>query len=155
MTAPALRSRSKPRLVVVSNRQRRPRISGLVSFSLLVVLAFLGMIMVRTSLDRSTIDLAQIERSLTEARSLNQRLRLEVARLESPDRIAPLAQELGMVYPATSERLVVDGVRQLTLTDPRWSELNRFASDQLGSARILGSPQGDESMDPRSTGEAG
>ena len=150
MTAPALRSRGGPGLRVVSNRSRSPRISGWVFFSLVAVLAFLGMIMVRTSLDRSTIDLAQIERNLTEARSLNQRLRLEVARLESPDRIAPLARELGMVYPATSERLVVDGVRQLALSDPRWSELNRFASGQFGSARILGSTE-----DPRSTGEAG
>lgn len=137
---------------MVASRKPRPKISSWILFSFVFVLAFLGMILVRTSLDRTTLELASVERNLAEAESLNQRLRLEIARLESPDRIAPLAQEMGMVYPAQSERLVVEGVHQQTLQDPRWSELNRFASGQLGSARILGA---ESTENPRSTGESG
>lgn len=135
MTAPALRTRPRPRpgLQVVAGRGGKPRLSGWIFFSLVAVLAFLGMVFVRTSLDRSTIELAALEQNLAEARSLNQRLRLEIARLESPARIAPLARDLGMVYPQTSERLIVDGVHQQTLSDPRWSDLNRFAAGQLAA----------------------
>ncbi len=131
MTAPALRTRTRPGLRVVAGRASKPRLSGWLFFSLVAVLAFLGMVFVRTSLDRSTIDLASLEWNLAEARSLNQRLRLEIARLESPARIAPLARDLGMVYPQTSQRLIVEGVHQQTLSDPRWSDLNRFAAGQL------------------------
>lgn len=134
MTAPALRARSRPGLQVVRGRRSRPRLSGWIFFSLVAVLAFLGMIFVRTSLDRSTIELVNLEQNLAEARSLNQRLRLEIARLESPARIAPLAHDLGMVYPQTSERLIVGGVHQQLLSDPRWSDLHRFASGQLQAA---------------------
>jgi cell division protein FtsL len=112
----------------------RPRLSGWIFFSLVAVLAFLGMVFVRTSLDRSTIELARLEQNLAEARSLNQRLRLEIARLESPARIAPLAQGLGMVYPQSSQRLIVEGVHQQTLSDPRWADLNRFAAGQLAES---------------------
>ena len=133
MTAPALRTRPRPGLKVVAGRGGKPRLSGWIFFSLVAVLAFLGMVFVRTSLDRSTIDLASLERNLAEARSLNQRLRLEIARLESPARVAPLARDLGMVYPQTSQRLIVGGVHQQTLSDPRWSDLNRFAAGQLAA----------------------
>jgi cell division protein FtsL len=103
-------------------------------FSLLAVAAFLGMVLVRTSLDNTAIELARIERGLVSAQSLNQRLRLEIARLESPARIAPLAQELGMVYPQQSQQLVVEGVVSATMGDPRWAEMNRFAASQSGAA---------------------
>ena len=129
MTAPALRTRTRPGLRVVAGRASKPRLSGWLFFSLVAVLAFLGMVFVRTSLDRSTIDLASLERNLAEARSLNQRLRLEIARLEA--RVAAVVPTLGMVYPQTSQRLIVEGVHQQTLSDPRWSDLNRFAAGQL------------------------
>ncbi|MGQ0849450.1 MAG: hypothetical protein ACT4OP_10085 [Actinomycetota bacterium] len=98
------------------------------AFSLVAVLAFLGMVFTRTSLDRSAIELAGLSQSVADQRSLNQRLRLEVARLESPARIAPLAEQLGMVYPQTSGRLVVEGVIPATVADPHWSEMDRFAA---------------------------
>ena len=100
-------------------------------FSLLAVAAFLGMVLVRTSLDNTAIELARIEGSLAEAQSLNQRLRLEIARLESPARIGPLAQEQGMVFPQHSEQLVVEGVGSKTMSDPRWADMNRFAQSAI------------------------
>jgi hypothetical protein len=79
------------------------------------------------------MELSRIERQLAEATSINQRLRLEIAQLESPVRVAPAAQQLGMVYPQTSNRLAVEGVIPATMSDPRWSELNAFAAPSTGS----------------------
>ncbi len=91
------------------------------------------MVLTRTSLDRIAIELSTVEAQLAEAKGLNQRLRLEIAELESPARVAPAAQELGMVYPQSSNRLVVEGVLTETVADPRWSEMNRFAAPANGS----------------------
>jgi len=124
----------RPGLSVVSSRKPRPRLLSWTVFSLLAVVAFLGMVLVRTSLDNTAIELARIERSLTDARSLNQRLRLEIARLESPARIAPLAQQLGMVFPQQNEQLVIEGVVSETMSDPRWADMNRFAASLTGPA---------------------
>lgn len=132
MTAlsPRSNARIRPGLSVVSGRRPRPRLLSWTVFSLLAVVAFLGMVLVRTSLDNTAIELSRIERSLADASALNQRLRLEIARLESPARVAPLAQDLGMVYPQQSEQLIVDGVVSATMSDPRWAEMNRFAASQ-------------------------
>ena len=94
----------------------------------MAVVAFLGMILTRTSLDRVAIELSTVEAELAEAKGLNQRLRLQIAQLESPARVAPAAQDLGMVYPQSSNRLVVEGVIAETVADPRWAEMNRFAA---------------------------
>ncbi|MGH8927608.1 MAG: hypothetical protein ACRDWH_04620 [Acidimicrobiia bacterium] len=131
MTAPALRvPRVTPGLrVVTGQRHRREPLTPWVIFSVVAIVAFLGMILTRTSLDRIAIELATVEGQLAEVRSLNQRLRLEISRLESPARVAPAARELGMVYPVSSNRLVVEGVIPATVADPRWAELNRFAAE--------------------------
>ena len=130
MTARALRS---PRpthglRVVTGQRKNRQPMAPWALFSLVAVLAFLGMILTRTSLDRIAIELSAVEGQLAEAKGLNQRLRLQIAQLESPARVAPAAQELGMVYPLSSNRLVVEGVIRETVADPRWAEMNRFAA---------------------------
>lgn len=134
MTAPALRA---PRVnqglrVITGRRQRRQPLAPWLIFSFVAVLAFMGMIFTRTSLDRSAIELSNTERQLAEATSLNQRLRLEIARLESPARVAPAAQQLGMVYPQASNRLVVEGVIPATMSDPRWSDLHELAASSTG-----------------------
>jgi cell division protein FtsL len=129
MTAQPLRhpyARGRLR-VITGSRAKRPSLAPWVVFSLVAVVAFLGMVLTRTALDRSAIELAQIERQIAEAKTTNQILRLEIGRLESPARIAPLALELGMVYPRTSEKLMVAGVIPDDSSDPRWSELDRLA----------------------------
>ena len=143
MTARALRN---PRptsglRVVTGQRKNRQPIAPWLIFSLVAVVAFLGMILTRTSLDRVAIELSTVEADLAEAKGLNQRLRLQIAQLESPARVAPAAQELGMVYPQSSNRLVVEGVIAETVADPRWAEMNRFAAPQVEGAST-------ESVDP-------
>lgn len=125
--------------VLTGRRERRQPLAPWLIFCVVAVVAFLGMILTRTSLDRAAIDLSSIERELGEAKSLNQRLRLEIARLESPARVAPAAQQLGMVYPQTSNRLVVEGVIPATMSDPRWSDLNGFAALSTDFHTVVGS----------------
>jgi cell division protein FtsL len=72
------------------------------------VVAFLGLGFARTSLDRSAFELAELNAEIDAQLALNQELKLEVARLENPARIAPLAAELGMVIPADTNQLLVD-----------------------------------------------
>lgn len=134
MTAPALHvPRPHQGLRVLTGQRRSRPLAPWVIFSFVAVVAFLGMVLTRTSLDRSSIELTSVENQLAEALSLNQRLRLEIARLESPARVAPGAQQLGMVYPQTSNRLVVEGVIPTTVGDPRWSDLTGLAAASTGN----------------------
>lgn len=74
----------------------------------IAVVAFLGLGFASTSLDRSAFDLAELNKAIDNELALNQQLRLEVARLENPARIAPLADELGLVLPIETNQLLVD-----------------------------------------------
>jgi hypothetical protein len=74
----------------------------------IAVVAFLGLGFARTSLDRSAFDLAELDRAIEEQLALNEQLRIEVARLENPARLAPLADEMGLVIPSDTNRLLVN-----------------------------------------------
>jgi len=75
---------------------------------LVAVVGFLGLVFARTSLDSSAFELADLQQSIGEQDALNQELQLEIARLENPARIAPLAEELGMVMPRSTNQILVD-----------------------------------------------
>ncbi len=72
------------------------------------VVAFLGLGFARTSLDRSAFELDRLNRSIAEQEAINEQLRLEIARMENPARIAPLAEEMGLVIPGSTRQLLVD-----------------------------------------------
>jgi cell division protein FtsL len=72
------------------------------------VAAFLGLGFARTSLDKSAFELDRLNDAIVEQEALNEQLRLEIARLENPARIAPLAEELGLVIPENTRQLLVD-----------------------------------------------
>lgn len=76
--------------------------------ALIGVVAFLGLGFARTSLDHSAFELSELNEQIDAQLALNQKLRLEIARLENPARIAPLAQEMGMVIPTDTNQLLVD-----------------------------------------------
>jgi cell division protein FtsL len=78
------------------------------SMVLIAVIAFLGLGFARTSLDKSAFELATLDKGIAEQTALNQQLNLEIARLENPARIAPLAEELGLVIPENTRQLLVD-----------------------------------------------
>jgi cell division protein FtsL len=94
--------------VLRGRRLRRPSVAPWMIMVLIAVVAFLGLGFARTSLDSSAFELAELNKAIDEQQALNEQLRLEVARLENPARIAPLADELGMVIPGDTNQLLVD-----------------------------------------------
>ncbi len=110
MTARPLRRIARPEsLRVVQGRGlKRLTLAPWMIMSLIAVVAFLGLGFARTSLDRSAFELSELNRSISEASALNQSLKLEIAQLENPARVAPLAEELGLVIPSNTHQLLVD-----------------------------------------------
>jgi anti-sigma factor RsiW len=94
--------------VLKGKRLRKPSIAPWMIMVLIAVVAFLGLGFARTSLDRSAFDLAELNKAINEQLALNEQLRLDVARLENPARIAPLADELGLVIPSDTNQLLVN-----------------------------------------------
>jgi cell division protein FtsL len=87
---------------------RRPTMAPWMIMAVIGVIAFLGLGFARTSLDRSAFELAELNKAIDEQAAVNRALELEIARLENPARIAPLAQELGLVIPERTNQLLVD-----------------------------------------------
>ncbi len=94
--------------VLKGRRLRKPSLAPWMIMVLIAVVAFLGLGFARTSLDGSAFDLAELNRSIDEQSALNEQLRLQVAQLENPARIAPLADEMGLVIPSDTNQLLVD-----------------------------------------------
>lgn len=112
MTAarPLRQPTSRQRLRVLKGRQTRlrPSLAPWMIVVLIGVAAFLGLGFARTSLDKSAFELDRLNRAIVEQEALNEQLRLEIARMENPARIAPLAEELGLVIPQNTRQLLVD-----------------------------------------------
>lgn len=136
MTARPLRApgRAQTGLRVVHGRRKgRPVVTPFLAFVLIVLVALFGIVFARTALDQGAFDLAELNRSLVEAGTENTRLRLEVARLESPNRVAPLAEQMGMVFPTERDTVVVQRVVDpLEPADPRWASIGRYAAATVG-----------------------
>jgi len=94
--------------VLKGRRLRKPSIAPWMIMVIIAVAAFLGLGFARTSLDRSAFDLAELDKAIDAQMAINEQLRLEVARLENPARIAPLADELGLVIPSETNQLLVN-----------------------------------------------
>lgn len=110
MSARPLReNRREESLRVLKGRKlRKPTVAPWMIMALIGVVAFLGLGFARTSLDRSAFELAELNKTIDEQEALNRALELEIARLENPARVAPLAEEMGLVIPDTTNQLLVD-----------------------------------------------
>lgn len=110
MTArPLRRPAEQDKLRLLKGRRlRRPTLAPWMIMVLIGVIAFLGLGFARTSLDRSAFDLAELNKAISEETALNRQMSLEMARLVNPARIAPMAEELGLVIPNTTKQLLVD-----------------------------------------------
>jgi cell division protein FtsL len=117
--------------MIDGEHRHRPRVKPWIAFILAVVVAFFAMIYSRTSLDRSAFDLTELEAQIAEEEARHWDLRVEVARLQNPDRIAEVAKGMGMVFPAQRVSLEVPGVDEEGL-DPeyRWAQLKALLSAQ-------------------------
>ncbi len=116
MTArPIPRTQPRPRVRVIAGSGRnRPRIAPWLLFTLLAVLTFFALIYSRTVLSDAAFRLEEVEQRIAEEQVRYQQLRLEIARLQSPERIDPLARQLGLVLPDEVRTLEVPG---LAVTD--------------------------------------
>lgn len=94
--------------VLKGKKIRKPSLAPWMIMVLIAIFAFLGLGFARTSLDRSAFDLAELNKAMDVQLALNEQLRLEVARLENPARIAPLADEMGLVIPTDTNQLLVN-----------------------------------------------
>ena len=94
--------------------------------ALIGVMAFLGLGFARTSLDNSAFELAEISQTLDEQSAINRQLKLEIAQLENPARIAPLAEEMGMVIPDSTNQILVD----LDVVEPVVAEVESESLNQ-------------------------
>jgi cell division protein FtsL len=123
---------SRLRIIAGKKRAHHPHVAPWVAFTLVVVIALFGIVTTQTSLDQGAFELAELNREIADAQTENQHLRLEVARLESPARIAPIAAEMGLVYPDTRRTVMVDGViDQVVEGDQRWASIAEFATEEL------------------------
>ncbi len=112
--------------VVRGKKARRPALGPWVIVAISAITGFLGLGITQTSLDRAAFELAELEKAIAREEARNLDLNLEIARLESPARIAPLAEEMGLVLPDTTKELLVDLDQEL----PVFAEAERGESNQ-------------------------
>ena len=133
MTVRALREpRTRPAQLrlLQSRRLRIPHLGMWVVYTLVAVIAFFGLIYSRTALDSSAFELQQIEQQISAEQERYQQLRLEVARLSSPERIIPAAEEMGLVLPTDVTPVAASGVvvAEATELEERWTEVKSILS---------------------------
>ncbi len=114
MTARPLRAtpvKRRPGFRVIGGTQsRRPQVGPFAVFGIVVVASMLGIVVARTSLDAGAFELADLNRQIATEQSRQRLLELKVAELESPTRIGPLAEQMGLVFPDDRRTLLVDGL---------------------------------------------
>ncbi|MGQ0678067.1 MAG: hypothetical protein ACT4OM_00145 [Actinomycetota bacterium] len=76
----------------------------LVCLALLSAVVF-GLVMINIALAQSSIEFNKVQKEVAQEQDLQRRLRFDVARAESPERIARMAVDLGMVPPEREEYL--------------------------------------------------
>lgn len=126
--APGVRpppARSRPPLRLVDDRRwqlalRRRRARRLVAAAVVLVIAsLLALAGAHAVLVSNQVHVDQLEQRVAEAQTRHQALRLEVARLEAPDRIVSAATErLGMVPPESVTYLRAPEVPALAEAEP-------------------------------------
>lgn len=123
-TAPVAPSGDRSSLRLISARSDAARRAPgamlmLLAFVALAVVSFLGMVWSRTLLDEGAFRLADLRSRIEQETVQNRLLRLEVARLENPDRVASLAEPLGLFYPDEVVHVhVADVVPEIPGFDP-------------------------------------
>lgn len=132
MTAPAAVDSGHSELALsFGDEQTRPRILSWSAFALTVLLAFFGLIFSRISLDHTAFELERLEEKIVHEESRHWDLRLELARQQTPRRIADVAADMGLVLPGEVVSLDVE-LGQGRELDPeyRWAQLKTLLSAQ-------------------------
>lgn len=104
-------------------QRARAQLRPWVLFAVVVVLAFFALILSRVSLDRSGLELDALEHEIAVEEARLRHLRVEVARLQDPDRITAAAISRGLVYPHERIEIEVPGIEGEQLDpDFRWAQ---------------------------------
>jgi hypothetical protein len=96
--------------VIGGRRSVRPQVAPFAVFGVVVIASMLGIVMARTSLDAGAFQLTELNDQIAAETERQALLTLEIAQLESPTRIGPLAEEMGLVHPETRTVLLIDGI---------------------------------------------
>lgn len=94
--------------VIGGRRLARPHLGPFVVFGLVVIASMFGIVMARTSLDAGAFELTDLNNQIATEEERQALLTLEVAELESPTRIGPLADEMGLVEPDNRTVLLIE-----------------------------------------------
>ncbi len=110
----------RPVLKVVKGRRSLPRFAMVpwLAYTILLGAAFLGLVYSQTSLNQRAMELDAVRDAVAVAAAEQDALRLEIARLQAPDRIVSQAIGLGMHLPDVALRTVVADVTPSTATLP-------------------------------------
>lgn len=110
-TAQVRTSERQPRITLISSRlSAKPRATAWVFYTVLVAAVFFGLIYAQTELDASAFELRDLEDQIAAAEQEQLELELDLARLSSPARIVPAANDLGMVLPTQMHTLTAPGI---------------------------------------------
>lgn len=85
--------------VVIGPAARRRRVGGWVGLAIVMSAAFLLLVSSRIALDRTAFVIEDLQTRITAEEARYWELRMELTDLQAPERIARLAEEMGMVYP--------------------------------------------------------
>ncbi len=111
MTARPVPVQGSRRLRVIRGGQHlRPTLGTWLVFTAVAITLFFALILSRVALDKPALELSDLRTHIEAEQARYQQLRLEVAELQSPDRIMSRADELGLVYPDSLQILIADGV---------------------------------------------
>lgn len=114
--------RKRSRLKVVA-QPKRPNVRARRLVSLVASLAVVGLlvfaiVLVQTVVSQSSFRMEELQRRNAQLEQQYGRLRLQVAELSAPDRIAAEARKLGLRLPDQVQTLYVKGVPQSTGSRP-------------------------------------
>lgn len=131
MTAQSLPQESFDLGRLLPERRGPIRLRPWIVFAVVVIVAFFGLIFSRVSLDRSGFELDDLEEQIAIEEARHWDLRVEVARLQDPDRITQIAIANGLVYPAERIAIEVPGIESEGLDDDyRWAQLKAVLTAQ-------------------------
>lgn len=103
-TAPASTRRIAPKSLSI--QIGRPAIAFAAAMVVTVAAFVFGLVLLNIYLAQSSFNLAQIQSNAIREEAKYRRMRFEVARAESPEKVAEIATQLGLVPPESQEYLV-------------------------------------------------
>ena len=117
--------------VVIDSRRRRLPVRQWAALALLVFGSFFSLIASRIALDRGAFLVEEVERTRRAEAARYWELRLKVSELQAPERIALLAEGMGMVYPEQLRVIEVPGLGSPSPgIEERWVSLKALLGAQ-------------------------